>query len=68
MMMTKTATETFAVQIDGRIWYVRTGDQFPEDHQIVQRHPWRFNHNVGAAPPVAAPPPADPPAADLASQ
>ncbi len=51
-MIMKTATETFAVQIDGRVWYVRTGDQLPEDHQIVQRHAWRFNHNVNAAPPV----------------
>jgi hypothetical protein len=65
--MLRTASETFATQVDGRIYYVRTGDQLPEEHQIVQKHPWRFDHQVDLAPPVAAPP-ADPPAADLASQ
>jgi hypothetical protein len=39
-----TATETFAAEIDGRIFYVRTGDRLSATHGVVVAHPTRFDH------------------------
>jgi hypothetical protein len=43
---TARATETFAAEIDGRVFYVRTGDQLSIDHPVVGVHPTRFDHHV----------------------
>jgi hypothetical protein len=43
------ATETFAAEIDGRVFFVRTGDTISPDHPIVAIHPSRFDHKVQAA-------------------
>jgi hypothetical protein len=40
------ATETFAADINGRVFFVRTGDQLPVDHPVVAIHPTRFDHHV----------------------
>lgn len=42
----QTATETFAAEVDGRLFFVRTGDKLSHDHPVVQAHPQRFNHQV----------------------
>ena len=48
-----TATTTFVCEIDGRDFYVRTGDSLRTDHPVVQAHPTRFDHHV----PVETAPP-----------
>jgi hypothetical protein len=40
------ATETFATELDGRVFYVRTGDTLRSDHPAAQVHPERFDHAI----------------------
>ena len=61
---TARATTTFVCEIEGRDFFVRTGDVLAVSHPVVAAHPTRFDHYVGEA----AVSPVDPPAADLASQ
>lgn len=39
------ATETFAAEVDGRLFFVRTGDKMSPSHPVARAHPTRFDHH-----------------------